>query len=625
MGTNDDGTSPEPLAPPRLTGPPPAGDTPFLPPSYSGPYYNPSPGSFATSSDAGSEQVAAATGEPVADGTATVVPGPESHGRKRSRGKVAGGVVAVLALLGAGGFAVSRIVAGDDGGADNPTAVGNQFISALADEDVLGVVDLLLPGERETMRQPLIDLVDNLKRLEVADDTATLDKVGGLDISFADTTVEPEPTNVDDITNIHITTTGTVSVDGESVPIGRLLIDEAFSGERPDLDSEAQDSELDWRLATVERDGRWYLSLFYSVAEDARARDGRDIPATPVTARGADTPEGAVQAMLDAVSDLDVEAMISGLNPNEAEALQRYAPLFLDDANNAIGSADVEIKFSDVKYTVTGSGERRTVAVDALTMHAVTGQDDVTVDLSGGCAHMTINGDTIDSCTDKASIDSALESLGLSENAELQSLIKTVQDAFADLQPIGLTVQQVDGRWFLSPIGTYADGFLAVLTALDSNELTDIIDGVRKFAESDLFTTGIFGFDDESIGDGSTIGSAALDACFELSAYSDFSDCLASGLDEGSIDPSFVPPYYRFAECGVGEQYFDGDVYTMTDEEFTAFATSAAPCFQQFVDDGTIFQFELPYELSRPDCLEGRNWYNVSDQDYNDRVFECAT
>jgi hypothetical protein len=86
-----------------------------------------------------------------------------------------------------------------------------------------------------------------------------------------------------------------------------------------------------------------------------------------------------------------------------------------------------------------------------------------------------------------------------------------------------------------------------------------------------------------------------------------------------------VPPYYRFAECGVGQQYFDGSIYSMSVEEFTDFVTSAAPCFQQYVDDGTIFQFELPYELSRPDCLEGRNWYNVIEQDYNDRVFECAT
>ena len=43
------------------------------------------------------------------------------------------------------------------------------------------------------------------------------------------------------------------------------------------------------------------------------------------------------------------------------------------------------------------------------------------------------------------------------------------------------------------------------------------------------------------------------------------------------------------------------------------------------LDDGTISEFELPYELSRPDCLEGKNWYNVTDTDYVNRVVDCAT
>ena len=73
-----------------------------------------------------------------------------------------------------------------------------------------------------------------------------------------------------------------------------------------------------------------------------------------------------------------------------------------------------------------------------------------------------------------------------------------------------------------------------------------------------------------------------------------------------------MAPYYRFTECAVGEVYFSGDIYSMSDADFTAFAVGAAPCFQPYVADGTISQFELPYELSRPDCLEGKNWYNVT-------------
>ena len=546
---------------------------------------------------------------------------PSQNVGKRSRGKVVGGVVAVLALLGAGGFAVTKIVAGNDGGASNPSEVGTRLMDALSAEDALGVVDLLLPGERDTLRQPLIDMVEHLKRLGVADDTADLSKVGGFDISFQDVQVDATPTNVDDVSDIDITATGRVSVDGRDVPIGQLVIDEAFGGDRPDLSSEPSESAIDWKLATVKRDGRWYLSAFYSIAESVRA-DGQDIPENPIVPRGADTPDGAVQAIFDAVDDLDLEALIASLNPNETEALQRYAPIFIDQAQSSLDDLDANIAFSDTKFTVTGSGDRRTVSVDGFKMHFTGSNQDITVESKGGCVVVDVGDTKTDSCAGGSSIDSTISALGLDDNEDVQALIKTVRDAFSDLQPIGLTVQKVDGKWFVSPIGTEFDAVLTVMAALDKGELTDIIDGIKKVAQS-VSTEGIFtGTTETSSGSGDT--SSGFEACYEQSDYSAFASCIASGLDDGSIDPSSVPPYFRFADCGVGEQYFNGAVYSMSDDDFIAFATAAAPCFQQHIADGSVSQFELPYELSRPDCLEGKNWYNVSDTDYNERVFECV-
>ena len=250
MDTNDDGS----FSPPPFTDHDEdraAGGQPLLPP----PSVGQQPPPFIPQDDAA---------------TATVVPTGKSA--TRSRGKVIGGLIAVVALIGAGGFAISTIVAGDDGGAASPTEVGTRLMDALAAEDALGVVDLLLPGERDMLRQPLIDLVDNLKRLEIADSKASLEKVGGLDLAFEDVQVDQTDTNVDDVSNIRITATGTASIDGETVPVGRLLIDEAFGGDRPDMETDPQDSDVDWKLATVKSDGRWYLSAFYSIAENARQR-----------------------------------------------------------------------------------------------------------------------------------------------------------------------------------------------------------------------------------------------------------------------------------------------------------------------------------------------------------------
>ena len=563
-------------------------------------------------------------GEP----TATVVPAG-SHG-KRGRGKVVGGLVAVVAWVGAGGFAVSKIVAGNDGGAASPTEVGTRLMDALADEDALGVVDLLLPGERDTMRQPLIDVVDNLKRLGVVDGTASLDTVGGLDIAFDAVQVEPTATNVDDVSDIRITATGTASVNGDTVPIGDLLIDEAFGGQRPNLDSAPANADVDWKLATVKDGGRWYLSAFYSIAENAR-NGGDDIPKSPVAPRGADTPEGAVQAIFDAVHDLDLEALVADLNPNEAGALQRYAPMFLDSAQSSLDDLNVKIAFSNVKFSVSGDGDRRIVAVDGFSMSADTGDGKVTVETKGDCVVITSNDTHTDTCDAASSIDTALGTLGLNDNDDVKALVKTVHDAFSDVGPTGITVQQVDGKWFVSPVGTVADILLAELKALDQGELTAIIDGVKKVVDSLSSGGGIFssgsGIDiGGGTGTGTSTGSSnGFDACINEFEYQAYASCVKAGIDDGSIDATKVPPYFRFDECGVGQSYFEGDIYSMSDAEFTAFAAGAAPCFQKFVADGTIAAFELPYELSRPDCLEGRNWYNVTDDnDYMKRVLACA-
>ena len=582
---------------------------------------------------------------------------------KRGKGKVIGGLLAVVALIGAGGFAVSKIVAGSDGGAANPTDVGTHLMSSLAAEDVLGVVDLLLPGERDMMRQPLIDMVDNLKRLGVADSTANLQKVGALDISFENVEVKPTPTNVDDVSDIRITAKGTVAVDGKKVPIGPLLIDEAFGGTRPHVNSQTQSSDLDWHLATVKHGGRWYLSAFYSIAENARKGVG-DVPETPIVAHGADTPEGAVQAIFNAVDDLDLQALIATLNPNEAEALQRYAPLFIDKAQSSVDKLKVNIGFSDTKFTVAGSGDRRTVSIDGFKMHFSKGSQDVTVELKGGCTVMTVGDTTTDSCASGNSIDSMVKALGLDDNNDVQSLIKTVRDAFKDMKPVGVTVQNVGGKWFVSPVGTGADAILAVMAALDKGELTDIIDGIKKVSQTLSVNGGLFGatsgtdttdtsgtdpastdptstdpsvtypsvtypsstetsVPDTSVPD--TSGASGMDRCYQHVDYVAFSACITAGINDGSIDATFVPAYFRFADCGVGEKYFNGGVYSMSDADFMAFATAAAPCFKKYVDNGTISVYGLPYELSRPDCLEGKNWYAATDSAYFERLGSCVS
>ena len=231
--------------------------------------------------------------------------------RKRSKGVIIGAAVAAVAIIGAG--SVRRHQGGRQrrrqGRRGELHRGRREFVKALNDEDMLGAVDLLLPGERETFRQPMIDLVDNLKRLDVLDDKADPSKVSGVDINLTDVEVTADKPVADDIDTIHISATDESTVNGEALPLGDIVVNEALGGERPDTTSKPSGSPCDITVTTVEKDGRWYLSLFYSIAESVRqdSAKSKPVPTDGVPLVGADEPEGAVDQMIKAATKLDID------------------------------------------------------------------------------------------------------------------------------------------------------------------------------------------------------------------------------------------------------------------------------------------------------------------------------
>ncbi len=85
-----------------------------------------------------------------------------------------------------------------------------------------------------------------------------------------------------------------------------------------------------------------------------------------------------------------------------------------------------------------------------------------------------------------------------------------------------------------------------------------------------------------------------------------------------------VPWYLRYPECGLADLGWNGDYYSLPDEEFAATVADAAPCFQELVDSGEADEFDLPVELLHPECLFGRNWYATTDDDYLEEFEDCA-
>ncbi len=569
--------------------------------------------------------------------------------RRRRTGVIVAAAVGAVAIVGAGTFAVARISNdASTGGAASPEDAANALLDAIDQEDVLAMADLLLPGERTTLRDPAVDLVDELRRLEILSDGATLSKVDGVDLVVTDRSVTAEPTNVDDIVNVRIGASVAGSLDGEELPVGGWL-EEITDTDYSEIQEEAEEPDpAEFEVTAVEEDGRWYLSIFYTAAEAMRKSAGSpDIPAEGVAPKGGDAPEGAMDALLDAVEHGDLEALIAGLDPNEMQALQRYAPLFLDDAQSALDEAmddvaGLEYSITDREYRVEGSGDRRSVFIEGFTITATADGETATAAFHDGCLVVEADADSFDSCD----VLGETPDLGdvVDDPQPLEDLIASVEDAFADYEAPGIIVDRVDGQWFVSPMATVSENILAVVRALTREEIEDLqtkvtdamdvlddvfVDLGEEFPQLDDLDLPVaedfeLPADDTTATDDSLVASDPTEDCYREDDPSEAASCFESLVAAGDISEQASPFYFRFPECGLAESMWSGEYYSLDDDEFVELVESSAPCFQAHVAAGDLEDYELAPELAKPECLAGRNPYSSTDDDYLQAFDECT-
>ena len=424
------------------------------------------------------------------DPSPTVELGEASPPPARPRGVAIAAVVGGAAVIAAAVFGITRVTGGDDAGASTPEEAGLALLEALENEDALGAIDVLLPGERESLREPLTALNDELTRVEVLSEDV-LTGVSGVDLVVEDESVSATGTNVPDIVNLEITATVTGSVDGEQLPIGDLILDN-MDVDRSELDEEpSEPTEDTFPVTAVEQDGRWYLSLFHTVAEQARTSsdESADIPAEGVAPAGGESPEDAVDTFLAAVENLDPEAMIAALNPEEFQALQRYAPIFLEDAqaglDEAVADNGTAVSIEDAEYTVSGSGDSRSLSIDHLRADLTNQGETGTVEFEDGCFEITAPEveQSINSC-ELTEDTPTLEEVFGSDVAPVQDVLATLEGALADYENPGFVVEQVDGRWYISPLATVSEQLLAVAGAFDRDEIEQLSEDVSAAVDA---------------------------------------------------------------------------------------------------------------------------------------------
>ena len=245
-------------------------------------------------------------------------------------------------------------------------------MESLDQEDFLGVIDLLLPGERDTFSEPAQELVSELTRLEVLTEDASLSDLTGLR-RHPRRPQRPasSATNVDDIVNITMVADAHRHDRTARSFRSVTLVTDSF-GEDVDLgELDTTESGLDFQfpMTAVEKDGRWYLSV---LLHDRRERSGQcrldDIPETGIEPQGADSPEGAVDVLLGGRGGTRSHRDHRQPEPERGRgAATLCATVHRRAPSRSSTEIPLTLNVADIEYEVEGDGSTRSVAVKQIT------------------------------------------------------------------------------------------------------------------------------------------------------------------------------------------------------------------------------------------------------------------
>ncbi|MEY2552948.1 MAG: hypothetical protein QOC57_808, partial [Ilumatobacteraceae bacterium] len=300
-------------------------------------------------------------------------------GRRRSRRRY-GAIAAITALVGAGSFTTySFLGASNDGGAATPEEAVTTFMSAFEHEDLLGMIDVTLPQEVAVLRDAVSSTTSDATRLDLLNGSFDAHSVNGVDVSVDRLTL-----NTDYLEGglAAVTATGgtfNASFDPQAFPFGAklraILGSDRQAGSRSVALGGGGTAAL---LMTVQRGGRWYVSVEYTIAEYIRRAGNWESPA-PVTRSpmGFDTPEATANAFYDRLAALDLQGAIDTFAPGE-DAMAWLAQSWLPDASASIErgrASGWSLAISGLTYDTIGGDGHRTLVPAAFTIEGTVPAD----------------------------------------------------------------------------------------------------------------------------------------------------------------------------------------------------------------------------------------------------------
>ncbi len=356
-----------------------------------------------------------------------------------------------------------------------------------------------------------LEVADELVRLEVLADDLDLGAVRGLDVEFTDVEIRRE-TPRPGLAHLYVEQ-GVVatSVDVADLPLGPLVLDRAPEDFLTHLDREVTPLRpASNPIVAVQVDGRWYLSHWYSIAENARLVADLPLPDSgrrPASI-GAETPAEAVSGLFDELLRLDVQRMIGMLDPVEAAALYDYAPLFLDDVTanandllDSLGDDGWVWAIEELSLSSVADGDRARVTIERVEFGAANDAGH-TLDVEFSPDHVRFALNSADFWGEPYSVEweSAGECFTMTYEDSVDGGTEEVcgEDLVGPL-PAGLTgtfadststtsvtlsLHRVDGRWFISPTDTVADLVIDALRELEPDGVADLVDSFSELVAS---------------------------------------------------------------------------------------------------------------------------------------------
>lgn len=401
------------------------------------------------------------------------VPAPSPRG---STGKIVAIVGLVIALI-AAGYLGWRFF-WPRGGAGSPEEAAENIVTSAAEQDLVGLIDMLSPGETEGLDDVYDELRERAEDEELVEDDGITDAI---DIELSDLEFEVDERGDDLALVTLVDGEYDVSWDPEKLP-DRL----EFLAEESDAESESGDladvfDGEEPSVMTVEIDGRWYVTLLGTVAEyayldgeEAAEDSDYDLPepdwdrageeVDPITG---EDPEEVIENLVDAINAGDVEELLANLPEDLVKPLRPYIPVvedLMDEGGWAEGQIGLEVSAEELDLSTEELDDGKVkVVIEGGTFSGSAFEegydtDSATIEVDGECFRVTEDdGDTDAGCLGDEQV---AEDIGLDE--------------------FFFVVSEVDDGYQLDPAATWVEYAAQAVGNLSDDLIDSIIEEIEE-------------------------------------------------------------------------------------------------------------------------------------------------